>query len=131
MTLVPALIKVSHLEGTETGLAERLASFLAQEHPHHTAKEVQGRLAEEGEVIGLDAIKKWVAGGAWPSWPSHVDALLRAYGQALVVHVFMPSVQSAEERELARISEAEQQLAARRARLDAARNDRRERLGLL
>lgn len=129
--MVPALIKVSHLEGNEIGLACRLASFLSAQHPHHTAKEVQGRLADEGEEVGLDAIKKWVAGASWPSWPSHVDALLRAYGQAMVVHVFMPSVQSAEDRELAQISEAEQQLAARRARLDAARKDRRERLGLL
>lgn len=132
----PALVKVSHLEGNEigrdSGLAGRLRDFLLQQHPHHTAKSVQQALASVGVEVGLDAIKKWLADGApsWPSWPSHVEGLLTAYGQDLVDVVMLPAVMTAEELEEARIARAEIELAARRERLDAARKHRRRFLGL-
>ena len=132
----PAVIKVSLLEGNEIGrdpgLAGRLRDFLLQQHPHHTAKSVQQTLAALGVEVGLDAIKKWLAteSPSWPSWPSHVEGLLIAYGQDLVDAVFLPAVQSAEEIELARIARAEAELATRRERLEAARQHRRQFLGL-
>lgn len=132
----PALIKVSHLEGNEIGrdpgLAGRLRDFLAEQHPHHTAKSVQQALAAIGVEVGLDAIKKWLADASpsWPSWPSHVEGLLGAYGQDLVDAVIMPAVMTAEELEEARIARAEIELAARRERLEAARQHRRRFLGL-
>ena len=127
----PAVIKVSLLEGNEIGrdpgLAGRLRDFLAQQHPHHTAKCVQQALAEIGVEVGLDAIKKWLADASpsWPSWPSHVEGLLNAYGQDLVDAVFMPTVQTAEQLELARIARAEAELASRRERLAACQQRRR------
>lgn len=131
--MTPALIKVSHLEGNDfgadAGLPGRLAAFLAQAHPHHTAKGVQVALAELGETVGLDAIKKWVAGTAWPTWPSHLEALLSAYGQDFVEAVLLPSVWTAEDLELARISRAQAELTARRERMEAARTHRRQFLG--
>lgn len=131
--MVPALVKVSHLEGNEigadAGLPVRLASFLAHVHPHHTAKSVQAHLIEQGVDVGLDAIKKWVSGGAWPTWPAHLEGLLSAYGQDFVEAVLLPSVWSAEDNELARISRAEAELAARRERMEAARTHRRQFLG--
>lgn len=132
----PALIKVSLLEGNEigrdAGLAGRLRDFLVTQHPHHTAKSVQQDLALLGVEVGLDAIKKWLAADApsWPSWPSHVEGLLSAYGQDLVDAVFLPAVMSAEDLELARIARAEAELATRRERLEAARQHRRKFLGL-
>lgn len=127
----PAVIKVSLLEGNEIGrdpgLPERLRDFLVQQHPHHTAKSVQQALAAVGVEVGLDAIKKWLADGApsWPSWPSHVEGLLIAYGQDLVEAVFLPAVMSAEDLERARIARAEAELASRRERLAACQQRRR------
>ncbi|KQV66612.1 hypothetical protein [Caulobacter sp. Root343] len=124
----PAVIKVSLLEGNEIGrdpgLAGRLRDFLVQKHPHHTAKSVQQALAALGVEVGLDAIKKWLT-GAWPSWPSHVEALLGAYGQDLVEAVFLPAVMSAEDLQLARIARDEAELAMRRERLLAHQHRRR------
>lgn len=127
----PAVIKVSLLEGNEIGrdpgLAGRLRDFLVQQHPHHCAKSVQQALAAVGVEVGLDAIKKWLADGApsWPSWPSHVEGLLIAYGQDLVEAVFLPAVMSAEDLERARIARAEAELATRRERLAACQQRRR------
>lgn len=132
MTVRPAVIKVSLLEGNKIGadphLTDRLADFLTKAHPHHTAKLVQRDLAAVGVEVGMDAIKKWLS-GAWPSWASHLEGLLSAYGQDLVEAVFLPAVMTADELELARIARAEAELAARRERLAWAQQHRRRFLG--
>lgn len=116
-----ALTKVRPLDGPETGLPERLGKFLRERHPLQPVKQVQSALALLGEHVAGDTIKNWVAGEKWPSWPSHLDALMRAYGQDLADAVFSPSLLVAEQLEEQRIARLEAEAAARRARLDHAR----------
>lgn len=132
--MMGGLHKVRPLEGPDSGwrdsgLAQRLGGFLRETHPHHTAKGVMNDLAVVGEFVGAETVKNWVAGEKWPSWPSHLDALLRAYGEAFSLAVFGPSLCAAEDLEEQKLARAEREIAARRAQLDAARQHRRTFLG--
>ncbi|MEH0194546.1 hypothetical protein V7S57_02305 [Caulobacter sp. CCNWLY153] len=124
-----ALTKVRPLDRPETGLPARLAEFLRAQHPHHTVKAVMSALAAVGEHVGADTVKNWVGGEKWPTWPSHLEALLRAYGADLADAVFGPSVLDAIELEARALATERRRLAEREAHLAAARQNRRQFLG--
>lgn len=119
------LARVRPLDGPET-LPARLSDFLRRQHPHHTVKSVQQALALTGEHVGADTVKNWVAGEKWPSWWTHLEGLMRAYGQDFYAGVLAPSILSADQLEEQRISRLEAEAADRRARLDRARQHLKE-----